>query len=217
MSKKVPFVCLAALVLLIGLGVSSPWYNKDDLNASVVGGNNATLNTFLDSKITVSDPLTGNVPAITKSVNAALDAKNVNSAAFSSGTQLTRTIDGHTYTTSSELSETWIMPDNSKVVLGQTQTTDFTDPLNPMTDFNTTMWSDDPEFKSLMKNRSLDDMMKTYFGEQIPDINAIKSITDLGYLGNYQVTNSDSFGGMTCTWGNSQDTIIDYKKLANLI
>lgn len=216
MPIRVSSVCLAALVLLTGLGVSSPWDNVDLLNASAVGGNNATLNTDLISHISVSHPLQGVVPTITKNVNAVLDAKNVHSVALSSETQLTRQIDGHTYTTGSQISETWTLPGNSKVVLNQTHTTDSIDPQNPQTDFNTTMWTDDPEFNDLMENRSLDNMMKTFFGEQIPDNKAIQSIVNLGYSGNRDVTGSESAEGMTRSWGISQKTITNYNKLASL-
>ena len=211
MSIRVSFFILAALTLMIGLGVSAPWESSDTLAASIKGGNPATLTTLSDSNINVGSN------EFTKNVNDALHATGANNVAFSSGTTLTRTADGHTYTTGSSLSEQLTLPKDSTVELSRIQQTDFTDLQNPLNYFGTSV-SGDPEFQRLFPSGSLDDIMKNFFSEAggAPDLSMVNSLSNLGYLGNYKVSNSDSNNGVTCVWGNEQDTYIDINKFVTL-
>lgn len=213
MSIRVSFIILAATMLIIGSGFSAPWENFDTMAASMKGGDPSTLTTSLDSRLNAGQN------EFTKTVDAGLQATGAHNIAFSSRTTLTRTVDGHAYTTSSSLSEQLTFPKDSNVVLSQNQATDFTNLQNPQNKFSTSMWIDDPEFQKLFPSGSLDDIMKNFFSDVggAPDLSMIKSLSNLEYLGNYKVSNSDSSNGVTRVWGNEQDTMINVKKLGALL
>jgi len=208
--SKIPILLVLLPCLLYGFGLAQDdwkWETRNALDAIVYGGSEASLTTELESSMEVGGGYYNN------DVSADLTATGVHSAELYSLASLTQDYeDGRVYESRSEIYQTLDLPGEFSVMMSQDHNEDSSSGDENLSAMMAIFGSDDEDLKFMMNSYAdgdidefLNDALKNDFGLDM----TMDELMNLRYGISYNMPETASYKGVTCTWGEAKNTAIE--------
>ncbi len=204
----IKFIVIITVVLLVVCGPASSaisyWKTNDDLSAKASGGDSLAVYADMTKVLGIDDK------GVNKVYDAKLAASDVKEVSMTSSSFLILVDDeGETYTTSLEITDQLVLPEESNVVMNHDGQiiADANDPSKPKV-----VWLTSLEFPT---NFDLDDLglgsnLEQMSEDDLEILSAYCEENGVGYAAgcNIQYTDSNAELGIICKWGEREKVSI---------